>query len=169
MVYNSRIKLKIKGSCLKQEDKAAYTPKNVVHLFIVYELDTWSQDINTDITLQNFLFGSVKLTENVDPDKYKYSSYTIGFDSCSFYLLPDNTTRNVIILGADMNLSVHIDNKGKDTLILGDGPTQALDDTTLTAEATDSINFTQSNRKFSLSLHYNGSNSFIFVNATKIY
>ena len=116
------------------------------------------------------MFGSVKLTENVDPDKYKYSSYAIGFDSCSFYLLPDNTTRrNVIILGADMSLSVHIDNKGKDTLILGDGPTQGLDDTTLTAEAIDSFNFTRSNRKFSLSLYYNGSNSFIFVNATKIY
>ena len=79
--YNSRIKLKSKESCLKQEDKTAYTSKNLVHLFIVYELDTWSQDTNTDFTLKNGLFGSVKLTENADPDKYKYSSYDIGFDS----------------------------------------------------------------------------------------
>ena len=44
MWYNSRIKSKFKGSCLKQKDKAAYTPKNVVNSFILYELDTWSQD-----------------------------------------------------------------------------------------------------------------------------
>ena len=47
-----------------------------------------------------------------------------------------------------MNSSVHICNKGKDILILGDGPTQGLDDTTLTAEAIYSINFTQSKKKF---------------------
>ena len=40
--YNSRIKLKFKGSCLKQ-DKVTFTPKKLVNLFIAYELDhTWS-------------------------------------------------------------------------------------------------------------------------------
>ena len=68
-----------------------------------------------------------------------------------------------------MNSSEHIDNKGKDALILGGGPTQRLDDTTLTVEALYPINFTQPNKRFVLSLHYNGSNSFFFVNATKIY
>ena len=43
--------------------------------------------------------------------------------------------KNVIIFGADMSSSVHIDNKEKDILILGEEPTQGLDDTTLTAEA----------------------------------
>ena len=41
--------------------------------------------------------------------------------------------KNVIIFGADMSLSVHIDNKNKDILIFGERPTQGLDDTTLTA------------------------------------
>ena len=68
-----------------------------------------------------------------------------------------------------MSSSVHVDNKGKDILILGEGPTQGLDDTTLTAEAKYPINFTQSGKRFVLSLHYNGSNSFLFVNATKVY
>ena len=58
----------------------------------------------------------------------------------SCYLLPYSTTRgNVIIFGANINWSVHINNKGKDILILGDGPIQGLDDTTLTAEAIYSI------------------------------
>ena len=68
-----------------------------------------------------------------------------------------------------MSSSVHFDNKGKDILILGEGPTQGLDDTTLTAEAKYPINFTESGKRFVLSLHYNGSNSFLFVNATKVY
>ena len=65
--------------------------------------------------------------------------------------------------------TVHIDNKGKDILILNEGPTQWLDDTTLTAEGIYPINFTQPNKRFVLSLHYNGSKRFLFVNDTKIY
>ena len=63
--------------------------------------------------------------------------------------------RNVIIFGADMNSSVHVDNNGKDILILGEGPTQGLDDMTLTAEAKYTINFTKPNNRLVLSLHYN--------------
>ena len=59
--------------------------------------------------------------------------------------------------------------KGRDTLIVGEGPTQGLDDTTLTAEAKYPINFTQSGKKFVISPHDNGSNNFIFINATKVY
>ena len=40
---------------------------------------------------------------------------------------------------------------------------------TLTAEAKYPINFTQPNKRFVLSLHYNEINNFLFVNATKIY
>ena len=68
-----------------------------------------------------------------------------------------------------MSSSVHVDNKRKDILILREGPTQGLDDTTLTAKAKYLINFTQSGKRFVLSPHYNGSNSFLFVNATKLY
>ena len=49
------------------------------------------------------------------------------------------------------------------------GLAQWVDDTTLTAENQYSINFTRSNIEFCLSLEYNGSNSFLFVNATKMY
>ena len=68
-----------------------------------------------------------------------------------------------------MSSSVHIDNKGKYILILGEEPTQGTDNTTLTVEAKYSINFTQPGKRFVLSIHYNVSNSFLFVNATKVY
>ena len=76
--------------------------------------------------------------------------------------------QNVIIFGADMSSSAHIDNKKKDILVLGKGPTQGLEHT-LTAEKMYSINFTVTNKKFCLSLNYNGENSCLFVNGTEIY
>ena len=116
------------------------------------------------------LFGSVKLTKNTNPNKYKYSDYGIGFDSHSELSFTDGSIgKNIIIFGADMTSYVHIDNKNIDILILGEGRTKGLGDTTLTAEAKYLINFTQLGKRFALSLHYNGSNSFLFVNATKIY
>ena len=57
----------------------------------------------------------------------------------------------------------------RDILITVDGPTQRFGDTTLAAEATYPINCIQLNKRFVLSLHYNVSNSFLFVNATKMF
>ena len=66
----------------------------------------------------------------------------MGFDSRSEFLLSDGSMGKIfIIFGADMNSSVHIDNKRKDILILDEGPTQGLDDTLLTVEAKYLINF----------------------------
>ena len=67
-----------------------------------------------------------------------------------------------------MSFSAHIDNKKKNMLVLGKGPTQGLEHT-LTAGKMYSINFTMTKMKFCLSLHYNGSNSYLFVNGTEIY
>ena len=66
-----------------------------------------------------------------------------------------------------MSSSAHAHNKKKDILILGKGPVQGLEDT-LTAEKMYSINFTMTKKKFCLSLHYNGVNSYLFVNGKKI-
>ena len=63
-----------------------------------------------------------------------------------------------------MSSSVHANNENKYTLIIGKGETKGLDNTTLTAEAEYAINFSRSQ-----SVHYNRSNSFLFVNVTKIH
>ena len=67
-----------------------------------------------------------------------------------------------------MSYSVHANNKTKNILILGEGITQGLDDTILTAEKNYSISFPVSGNTFCLSLHYNGEDSHLFVNATEI-
>ena len=55
----------------------------------------------------------------------------------------------------------------KDILVLGFGPTQGLEHT-LSTEKMYSINFTVTKKKFCLSLHYNGANSYLFVNGKKL-
>ena len=67
-----------------------------------------------------------------------------------------------------MSSSMKIDNRKKDILILGKGPTQGLEHT-LSAEKICSINFTELNKTFCLSLHYNGASSYLFVNGKKIH
>ena len=67
-----------------------------------------------------------------------------------------------------MSSSPHIDNKKKDILILGKGPTRGLEHT-LTVEKMYSINFTVTKQLFCLNLHYNGENSYLFDNGTEIY
>ena len=110
----------------------------------------------------------VTLTKNADIEKYKYSGYGIGFDRrSSFSFTIGGFGQNTLIFGADISSSIHIDNKGKDILVLGRGPTQGLE-STLTTEKTYSINFTVTLQKCCLSLHYNGANSYLFVNGTEI-
>ena len=113
------------------------------------------------------MFGAVKLTKHVDVDQCKYSGYGIGFDRKRSYSIDDEAGRNVILFGVDMSSSLHIDNKKNDILILCKGPTQGLEHT-LAVEKLYSINFTKENAKFCLSLHYNGANSYLFVNGTEI-
>ena len=67
-----------------------------------------------------------------------------------------------------MNSSINVNNKGKEILVLGIGPTQGLGEHSLTAGKRYSINFTITKKNFCLSLHYSGANSYLFVNGTEI-
>ena len=100
-----------------------------MNIFISYILNQWHRHLNTDFALGNCLFAFAKLTENADPDKYVYAGYGIRFNlSSESSLLDGSVGKNVIIFGADMSSSVHIDNNGTDILILGEVQTQGLDD-----------------------------------------
>ena len=166
--HHSLPDIKFNGHCLIKNSISI--PRKVKNRYISYTLGWQLRNLNTGFTLSNYLFGSVKWTTNADLYKYKCTGYGIGFDSRGEYSLPESSIgKNVIIFGVDMSSSVHIANKGKDILILGKEPTEGLYSTIFTAEAKYPINFTESGKGFVLSLHYNGSNSFFFVNATKVY
>ena len=116
------------------------------------------------------MFGTIKADKlNTDPDKYIYSRYGIGFDHTGVFTHPEgNLARNVIIFGADMSRSVHASNKTQNILILGKAFTQQINNTTIYAEKMYSPNFSVENKIFVLSLHYNGDNSYLFVNRQKV-
>ena len=138
--YGNKMRLKFTGSCLKQS-VISYTHGTIVNIYIVYELGA-STSHNNDPTLKNSLFGAHTLSKNTDIDMYKYSGYGIGFDRRSIFSFPNSGFgQNVLVFVADMSSSAHIDNKKKDKLVLGKGPTQGLKHT-LTAEKMYSINFT---------------------------
>ena len=164
---HQKLKLKFNGSCLVQ-DQITYTPQTKVNIYIVYE-KTKKNSITDYPTLENCLFGSVKLTKNPDIDKYKYSGHGIGFDRKGEFPFGNEFGQNVIIFGADMSSSIHSTNKTKNILVLDKDFVQGIDDTTIYAEKLYSIKFTKTNTKVCLSLHYNGSNSYLFVNGTEIH
>ena len=105
------------------------------------------------------------MTKNADTDKYKYQGHGIGFDLSGNFSHPNGGDgKNVIIFGVDMTNSKHANNKAKDVLVLGHGLIQKIDDTTIYAEKMYSPNFTVANKTFCLSPHYNGDDSYLFVN-----
>ena len=102
-----------RGSCLKN-DKAKSKYDKILNTYIVYDLQS-NLNYNPDFTLENCLFGGVKIIKNTNVDKYKYSGYGIGFDGRGVFTHPtDSFGNNAIMFGADMSSFVHIDNKGKD-------------------------------------------------------
>ena len=103
---NARIKVKFNGNLLKQ-NKTTYNYGPIINIYIVYRLITDTKD--SSITLGNCLFDAVKLTKNPDIDKYKYSGYSIGFDSRGSCTHPSGGDgKNVIIFGAYFSSSTHL-------------------------------------------------------------
>ena len=141
---------------------------SVVNAYICYKL--LPKTINSDNVLKNFLFGAIdaaRPNSTKDSDNFIYTGWGIGFDrSGTFGHSEGGTARNVTIFGVDM--SIHASNKTKDFLVLGKGLIQLIENTTIYSEKTYSPNFSAENKIFVLSLHYNGDNSFLFVNGQKI-
>ena len=160
---NVRIKLKFVGDLLKQ-DKITYNHGPIVNIYIVYRL---SPSITSYFTLENCLFVAVKLTKNLRV--ITYSGYGIAFNSNRSFSHPSGGYgKNVIILGADLSSYDHAINRVNNILVLGKDFIQGINNPTIYAEKNYSTNFTATNKKFCLSLHYNGDSSYLFVNSKEI-
>ena len=116
--------------------------------------------------MQNALFGGVKITKNtIDISKHKYEGYGLCFDEGGTFSMGYITNgRNVKIFRVDESSVVYSNNKANNIYVMGDGFVQGINGTILYAEKTYSQNFTAPDKKFMLSLHYNGDNSYLFVN-----
>ena len=138
---------------------------NATNIYVVYKLDPISSTRNTDYTIQNALFGAMEITKNTDTSKYKYKGYGICFDEGGMFSMGNvSNGRNVIIFGVHVNSGIHSNNNTNKIYIMSDGFVQGMADTTLYAEKAYSQNFTQPSKKFVLSLHYNGDDSYLCIN-----
>ena len=138
---------------------------DIINIYCVYKLDPISSSRDNTFTVKNALFGSMQITKNADTSKYKYKGYGICFDEGDMFSLSNiNNGRNVLIFGVHESFLVHTNNKANNIFIIGDGFVQVINDMTLYAEKIYSQNFTQPNKKFVLSLHYNDNDSYLFIN-----
>ena len=146
--------------------------KTVVNIYIVYKLDPLASTRDKSFTIQNALFGAMQITKNAaDNSKNNYKGYGICFERSEFgHTITEDghahtaDARKVLIFGADMSSSVHATNRANHIYLMGTGLTQGINDTTIYAEKNFYRNFTDFDKKFVLSLHYNGDNSYLFFN-----
>ena len=141
---------------------------NVINIYIVYKLDPITSSRDTTFTIPNALFGAMHITKNADTSKYDYKGYGICFERGEFgHTITEggfaHTTdaRNVLTF---MSFSIHATNRANHIYVMSDGLTQGIHNTTLYAEKNFNRNFTDPGEKFLLGLHYNGNDSYLFVN-----
>ena len=169
---DGRMHVYLSGNYFKQNRTRIPNNNNAINIYCVYKLDPIASSRDTTFTIQNALFGAMQITKKADTSKYDYNGYGICFDERSQFSHTiteggrAHTTngRNVLIFGADMSFSVHKTNRANHTYVMGDGFTQSIHDTTLYVEKNYYRNFTDPGKKIMLSLHYNGDDSYLFVN-----
>ena len=169
LIDNGRLSVKLEGAYFKQMRLLSPNNDNIVKIYIVYLIDPISNSRNTDYTVQNALFIGVKITKNAtDTSKHKYEGYGICFDEGGIFSKGGiNNGKNVLIFGVHENSLVHANNKANNIYVMGNLFVQGINDTTLYAEKIYSQNFTAANKKFVLRLHYNGDDSYLFVNGKR--
>ena len=162
---DGRMHVYLSGNHFQQNKVIIPNNNNVINIYCVYQIEPISSSTDNIFTVQNALFGAMQIIKNADTDKYKNKGYGICFDEGGLFSTGNiNNGKNVIIFGVLENSVIHSNNKANNIFIMGDAFVQGISDTTLYAEKIYSQNFTQPSTKFVLSLHYNGDDSYLFVN-----
>ena len=155
-----------KESFFEQKKENIIKSGSIVNIYVVYSLSQIT--INSDNALKNCLFGTTKVTkptDTTDIDKHIYPGYGLGLYSRGQFSHPQGgMARNIIIFGVNSSNSVYATSKIQNILILGHGLAQKVNNPTIYAEKMYSLNFRAEDKIFYLSLHYNGDNSYLFVN-----
>ena len=149
-----------------KQNKIGYSHETIVNLYIVHELKNRRID-NPDFTVQNGLFRAVKITKNANTSHYKYEGYGICFDSESSFSFGNRIDAKNLIIFVNTSNSSHSTNKTQNIYVLGKDFAQGLNNATTYAEKIYKTNFTEQSKKFILLLHYNGDNSYLFVNGSQ--
>ena len=107
LIDNGRMSIRLEGAYFKQMRLLRPNNDNIVNIYIVYLIDPISNSGNTDYTVQNTLFGGVKITTNAtDTSKHKYEGYGICFDEGGTFSKGNvSNGKNVLIFGVHEFLS----------------------------------------------------------------
>ena len=163
---NNRLSVTFNGNYMKQ-NKLGYAHGKIANLYIVYELKNRKID-SPDFTVQNGLFGAVKITKNANTSYYIFEGNGICFDDESSFNFGNRIdAKNGIIFGVNNSNGSHSTNKTQNIYVLGKDFFQGINNTTIYAEKIYKTNFTEQSKTFVLSLHYNGDNSYLFVNGSQ--
>ena len=162
---DGRMHVYLSGNHFQQNKVIIPNNNNVINIYCVYQIEPISSSRDDTFTVQNALFGAMQITKNAETSTYKYKGYSICFDEGGLFSIGNiNNGRNALIFGVHEDSFIHANNKANNIFVMGDAFVQGINDTTLYAEKIYSQNFTQPSTKFILSLHYNGDNSYLFVN-----
>ena len=168
-----RMHVHLSGNHFQQNKVIVPNNNNAINIYCIYKLDPIASSRDTSFTIQNALFRAMQITKNAtDNSKNNYKGYGICFDERSQFghaITEDGRTHttnrgNVLIFGVYMSFSAHATNRANHIYLMGDGLTQGINDTTLYVEKNYWRNFTDPGKKFIISLHYNGDESYFFVN-----
>ena len=162
---DGRMHISLSGNNFQQNKVIIPNNDNMINIYCVYKIDPIPCTRDDTFTIQNALFGAVEITKNADTSKYNYKGYGICFDEGGTFSKGNiNNGRNVSIFGVHESSLVHASTKANNIYVMGNLFVQGINDMTLYAEKVYSQNFTQTSKKFVLSLHYNGDDSYLFVN-----
>ena len=162
---DGRMHVYLNGNHFQQNKVIIPNNNNVINIYCVYQIEPISSSKDDTFTVQNALFGAMQITKNADTSKYKYKGYGICFDKGGFFSKGNiNNGRNALIFGVHEDSVIHANNKANNIFVMGDAFVQGINYTTLYVEKMYSQNFTQLSTKSVLSLHYNGDDSYLFVN-----
>ena len=96
---DGRMDVYLQGNHFQQNKVVIPNNNNVINIYVVYKLDPISSTRNTDYTIQNALFGAMKITKNTDSSKNNYTGYGIYFDEGGQF---GHTVKNVIFIVSQM-------------------------------------------------------------------
>ena len=162
---DGRMHVSLSGNHFQQNKVIIPNNNNVINIYCVYKIDPIASTRDDTFTVQNALFGAMEITKNADTSKYKCEGYGACFDEGGTFSMGNiNNGRKVLIFGVDESSLGHSNNKANNIYVMGDGIVQGINDTILYAAKIYSQHFTQPSKKFVLSLHYNGDDSYLIVN-----
>ena len=123
---DGRMHVYLQGNHFQQNEVIIPNNNNVLNIYCVYKLDLISSTRNIDYTIQNALFGAMKITKNTDYSKNNYTGYGLCFDEgCEFShtvtqgnFNRTTSAKNVKMFGVDTSSSIHATNKANNIYVM---------------------------------------------------